>query len=163
MAKPITHGAAGYRRGCKCAECRGAHAKAERDRRLARKTQAAREAKIADAIEGWEEPRPPLQSVPDAAEILKTEKADGIEAALNVDLGHLVGEPPWIATLKALALMNARYLDHMAELDRLDLSSPIQLRLLEQLTRLRASSASAGGLVGGVEAMLGDLSGTGDQ
>jgi len=61
-----------------------------------------------------------------------------VESALATELSALVGEPPWKGTLSALATLNARLLDQARALDRLDLASPLQLRLLEVLDRLRA-------------------------
>lgn len=63
---------------------------------------------------------------------------------MRADIAKLVGEPPWKATLSALAIYNARLLDQLQHFDRLDLVSPMQLRTLEILQRLRAVSEGAG-------------------
>jgi hypothetical protein len=80
---------------------------------------------------------PVLRSVPTVA---VTSHPGRVEAALVEDLSKLVGEPPWKATLSAIAVFNARLLDQLPELERLDLVSPVQLRTLEVLNRLRAVS-----------------------
>ena len=66
-----------------------------------------------------------------------------VERALCEDLEQLTGEPPWKRTLSRIAMLNARLLDQAPGVDRLDLISPIQLRTLEVLNRLRAVSSGS--------------------
>lgn len=67
-----------------------------------------------------------------------------MQRALEAELRRLIGEPPWKNTLSALAVLNARLIDQAPELDRLDLVSPLQIRMLDVLDRLRAISAAPG-------------------
>ena len=121
-AKP---GQPGYRRGCRCGLCRKGHREAVAEWRASkRKAQQTEE-----PAEQPAKPRDPLTSAP----ALDLEAPAGpIETALAGDLKSLVGEPPWKSTWSQIALYNARLLDQVARLDRLDLVSPIQLRTMER-------------------------------
>lgn len=145
MREITKHGQSGYRRGCRCEECRAGHRADVAKWRAARRTPAPPAA---------EAPLPDLTSVP----VPDPSPAPGaIESAVSADLAALVGEPPWKTTLSALAVYNARLLDQLMSLDRLDLISPIQLRTLEVLNRLRAVSESTSPATD-AEAFLRDLS-----
>ncbi len=137
MAREIqNHGQPGYRRGCRCEVCRKGHREAVAAWRARKRSRAEQ-----PAAEQLPEPREPLSSAPG----LDMDAPRGpIEEALAGDLDSLVGEPPWKDTWTHVALYNARLLDQIARLDRLDLVSPIQLRTMEILDRLRAVSKPAG-------------------
>lgn len=132
------HGLSGYRRGCKCETCRAAKREYMRTWRARRRTETAAVEQETKAIAALD----PLQPVPS----LDLDAAPGVvESALRKDIKALTGEPPWKRTLAKIALLNARLLDQAPRIDRLDLISPIELRTLEVLNRLRA--VSAGGSV----------------
>lgn len=144
-------GQPGYRRGCRCELCRKGH----------RESVAAWRARKRKAQQGEEpapspqEPRDPLASAP---RLDMAAPAGAIEEALAGDIARLVGEPPWKATWTKVALYNARLLDQVPRLDRLDLVSPIQLRTMEILDRLRAVSKPAGdSAADAAESFLSDL------
>ena len=126
------HGAAGYRKGCKCSTCRAGHAEDARRYRARRK--AGEPARVV-------EPPAPLISVPQPA---PSAAAGPVQRALEAELRRLIGEPPWKNTLSALAVLNARLIDQAPALVRLDLVSPLQFRMLDVLDRLRAISAAPG-------------------
>ena len=132
MAEVKNHGASGYRRGCKCDRCRAGH------RESVAQWRASRKKPPVPASPGTVLPRGDAPGVDDAA------PPGVIETAMRADIAKLVGEPPWKATLSALAIYNARLLDQLQHFDRLDLVSPMQLRTLEILQRLRAVSEGAG-------------------
>lgn len=133
-----TPGESGYRFSCRCPVCRAGHAAkqrvyraAARERaRLARLEQSARDAAIAATVL----PTDPSQ----AALMLDPDIDDGpVELALRSDLAKLVGDPPWKDTLAALARANARIVDQAGRHQRLDVLSGVQLRMVDQLDRLR--------------------------
>ena len=128
MAEVKNHGASGYRRGCHCEVCRAGHRDAVARWRANRSKSKATPA-----------PAPVLPRV-DAPHVDEDAAPGQIERAVRDDLDKLVGEPPWKAMLSAFAVYNARLLDQLRGLDRLDLISPMQLRTLEILQRLRAVS-----------------------
>ncbi|MHB1063541.1 MAG: hypothetical protein ACYC1Z_03445 [Georgenia sp.] len=145
MAREVTnHGQPGYRRGCRCEVCRKGH----------RESVAAWRAKGKQPKA--ETPTVPLEPLAAPPALNPDAPAGVIELALRQDLAALVGEPPWKGTLSALAVFNARLLDQLPTLDRLDLVSPVQLRTLEVLQRLRAVSGGAGAAEGAA-AFLADL------
>lgn len=147
-------GQPGYRRGCRCEKCRKGHREAVAAWR-ARKRQAQQQNQPA------EQPTKPLAPLTSAPVLDMEAPAGPIERALAGDLEQLVGEPPWKSTWSEIALYNARLLDQIARLDRLDLVSPIQLRTMEVLDRLRAVSQPAGNSpADAAEAFLNDLTST---
>ena len=133
MAREVKkHDRSGYRSGCRCEACRKDH------REAAAAWRASRRAPVVVVPVQSE----PLVSVPVPEPVVSL---GVIEAALAADLDALVGCPPWSGTLRELALFNARLLDQIMVLERLDLVSPIQIRTLEVLDRLRAVSVTGSG------------------
>ena len=123
-----THGTGGYSKGCKCAVCRAAHAAYMRDWR-------ARQAGP---------PRPDPAPLPPPMASLPAIDPDAppgrLELALTADLdGGATLDPggPRVF-LSALVRFNARMLDQLPGLDRLDLVSPLESRTLDILARLQA-------------------------
>ncbi len=147
------HGMSGYRKGCRCETCRRAKRDYMRDYRARKNEDAEVVAEVVREVAALD----PLAPVPS---IDLTSKAGRVERALRKDLGELVGEPPWRRTLSKIALLNARILDQVPRIDRLDLVSPLELRTLEVLNRLRAVSAG-GSVADGAEAMLLEMDPTG--
>lgn len=143
------HGLSGYRRGCRCETCRRAKREYMRDYRARKKEDAEVVAEVVREVAALD----PLRPVPS---IDMQSKPGRVERALRKDLEHLVGEPPWKRTLSKMALLNARLLDQVPAIDRLDLISPIQLRTLEVLNRLRAVSAG-GSVAEDAAAMLAEM------
>ena len=135
MPEISKHGQPGYRRGCRCPICREGHRIANADWRAKH-----RAAEVADEVTAGEV----LADVPAIAAPLSIDfsAAPGsIEKALRHDLRSLEGEPPWKRTLSRMARLNARMLDQVNRHQRLDLVSPIELRTMELLNRLRAVSS----------------------
>ena len=132
------HGMSGYRKGCRCETCRRAKRDYMRAYRASKKEDAEVVAEVVREVTALD----PLAPVPS---IDLTSAPGRVEQALRKDLKALVGEPPWRRTLSKIALLNARILDQVPRIDRLDLVSPLELRTLEVLNRLRA--VSAGGSV----------------
>jgi hypothetical protein len=131
------HGQPGYRRGCRCETCRAGHRIANAEWRAKRRdTEAAAEVTTAVAMADVEPLGTPLS-------IDFTAPAGSIETSLRRDLRGLTGEPPWRRTLSRMARLNARMLDQVNRHDRLDLVSPLELRTMELLNRLRAVSAGS--------------------
>ena len=145
MAREVKkHDRSGYRSGCRCEACRKDH------REAAAAWRASRRAPVVVVPVQSE----PLVSVPVPEPVVSL---GVIEAALAADLDALVGCPPWSGTLRELALFNARLLDQIMVLGRLDLVSPIQIRTLEVLDRLRAVSVTGSGAAAEAAAFLRDL------
>jgi hypothetical protein len=139
VATAITHGLAGYRRGCHCETCRAAKRDYMRAYR-ARKLQELVGDEVAAAtatVQGDVDPVAAPLSIDFTAD------PGPIETALRRDLRALEGEPPWRRTLSKIARLNARMLDQVNRHDRLDLVSPLELRTMELLNRLRAVSAGS--------------------
>ncbi len=138
MATPVTnHGLAGYRRGCHCEICRAAKRDYMRTYRANKRRELVYEEVAAAVVLADVEP------VAAPLSIDFTAPAGSIETALRRDLRGLTGEPPWRRTLSRMARLNARMLDQVNRHDRLDLVSPLELRTMELLNRLRAVSAGS--------------------
>lgn len=151
MTKSTTHGPSGYRRGCRCPQCREGHAAAARRYRAKQRRQrqveeaevAARDQALADALEPSDDSEAPML-LDDSLE------AGPIEQAFASELDKLVGDPPWKMTLGALGRANARIVDQVARHQRLDVLSGVQLRMMDILDRLRR--VPEGGALDGVPA-----------
>lgn len=139
MAREVTrHGMSGYRLGCRCEDCRRAKREYMRDWRARR-----REAEIAAALADAEPlPVEDLVSVPLREPVAGTVSLDmacdpgPLERALLADLAEPDDRVAFRRHLVGIGLLNARVLDQIGTLDRLDLISPVQLRQLEILQRL---------------------------
>ena len=154
MREITNHGQPGYRRGCRCETCRAGHRVANAEwRAKQRKAEVAGEVVAAEALADVAPIAAPLPLDFKA-------KAGAIEKALREDLAGLQGEPPWKRTLARMARLNARMLDQVNGHGRLDLVSPLELRTMELLNRLRAVSSGAS-VAEGAEGFLLDL-GTAD-
>ncbi|MBN9374892.1 MAG: hypothetical protein J0I40_05775 [Cellulomonas sp.] len=135
MAREISnHGASGYRQGCKCGVCRGAHADYVRDWR-ARRRAAAAAAANADS-EPLVVTTPPTEPVVTPAGLNMSAPNGVLEAALLDDLREPDDKVAFRHTYIGMARLNARILDQAATIDRLDLVSPLQLRQFELLQRI---------------------------
>ena len=134
------HGISGYRRGCKCEVCRAAKRDYMREWRA-----RSRDAAVPDveAQPAPAEPRSPVKATPTLD--LGAEPGP-VESALVQDVEAPAGEVLWSGTLVAMARLNARVMDQVHEIDRLDLVSPLQLRMLEILNRM--AFAKTAGLLG---------------
>lgn len=138
MPRELIHGRSGYRRGCKCGVCRAGHAQAVADWRARKRAEARAGAQPAPQ----DVPVPaPLASAP----ALDPDAPPGrLEQLLTADL-KAPGEKTWKGFLSGLALYNARMLDQLPSLDRLDLISSIETRTLEVLARLAPPKAAGDG------------------
>lgn len=152
------HGLSGYRKGCGCADCRAAHtaavaawrARRRRARELEQLQDEARAQAEADAL-------PPAPDTTQAPTLIDPAAPAGpIEQALEKDLEQLIGDPPWKATLTALARANARIVDQVHLHQRLDVLSGVQLRLFEALDRLRRTAGTSTGVPDDLGALLGE-------
>lgn len=131
-----TPGQPGYRKKCRCDVCRAGHAKyvaAYRSRKREEEIAAA----LADAdplIEVQDVPAPVVEPV--AGRLDMKLKPGPIERALLRDLRKPDPKVAFRRHLVRLARLNARVLDQVSTLERLDLVSPIELRQLDILNRV---------------------------
>jgi hypothetical protein len=131
-----TPGRGGYRKGCKCEQCRRGQ------REYQRKYRARRSAR--EAVGEMPEVIAPPEFEESSAKINWNAPAGPIELALADELDSLVGEPPFKKTLMVLAKYNARVLDQIPEVDRFDLVSGMQSRLFNVFDRLRRVEVAPG-------------------
>ena len=130
------HGAGGYAQGCRCETCKSGHRqKAARERAAVRDSRQAAEASLAAALSKSRGP---------------------IEAALEAELEMLESEPTFRRTLVELARINARVLDNVGAMNRPDLLSTVQARLLAVLEKLapKQDAAPAPGLGFDIQELL---------
>jgi hypothetical protein len=135
MAREVTsHGMSGYRAGCHCEICR--RAKREYMQAWRARRRAAAEAQANAGAEPLLEQ--PLRDPVDApASALDMGAEPGpLERAFLADLREPDARVAFRRHLVGIARLNARVLDQIGTLDRLDLISPLQLRQLEVLGRL---------------------------
>lgn len=150
-----TPGQPGYRRSCRCSLCRAGHAEHNRAWRAAKRQRETDEA-LADA-EPLVPPAPPappadLQSVP----TIDYGAAPGtLESAFDLDLTEPDNQVAFARTLVGVAKYNARVLDQVPQHGRMDLISPVQIRLLDVLQRI--------GLLGFAGFTDGPTAGTGES
>ena len=152
------HGLSGYRRGCKCETCRRAKREYMRTWRDRKRRETAA---LADETAVVVETARDLDPIAPPPAFDRSATPGRIERALRRDLKGLTGEPPWKRTLSAVVRLNARLLDQAPKIDRLDLISPIELRLVEQLKLLRGVSlgSPSGSIAEDAEKLLRDMAG----
>lgn len=152
---PYRHGkagasATGYRRGCRCADCRRIHSDKMKAYRLAKKLREGGGEVAAETFA-------PLDFTPSSTAISWDAEPGPIEEALSRDLDNMqFADPPFQQTLIVLAKYDARVLDQAPQLERLDLISGMQSRLFNVFDRLRRVNAPAGA-ADGAEAFLQSL------
>jgi len=164
MVSEVTvHGQSGYRRGHRCAVCRAGHAKSMATWRAAKKLREA--PGLPPAAGDVEQPfAEPLKSAP-ALDL--DAPAGAIELALLKDITEPDDKVAWCRTLVGMAKLDARLLDQVGRLDRLDIVSSVQLRMLEILSRLAIigfkgmSDGGPGSIAADAEKMLAEMEGTG--
>lgn len=128
------HGRSGYRKGCKCGVCRSAHAEYMAGWRSRRRS--AEEA-IANAdAEPLVDVRPLMAPAATPSTLDMSAEPGPLEQALLDDVAEPDSRVAFRRHLMGLARLNARVLDQVSDLDRLDLISPLQLRQTELLGRL---------------------------
>lgn len=131
-----TPGQPGYRKGCRCEVCRNGHAKYVADwRNKKREEEIAAALAGADPLVAEEDVRPPVVE-PVAGRLDLKRKPGRLERALLKDLRRPDPKVAFRRHLVGLARLNARVLDQVDVLERLDLVSPIELRQLELLNRI---------------------------
>lgn len=147
-----TPGRTGYRKGCRCGQCRREHSDDMKAYRAKKKLQ---DAGGADFPAGYFD-APPVE--PSSMAIAWDAPNGPIESALVKELDELIGEPPFKKTLTVLARYNARVLDQIPAMERLDLISGMESRLFNTFDRLRKVTDGAGAAVSSPEAFLASLS-----
>ena len=137
MAREVTkHGMSGYRAGCHCEVCRMAKRDYMRGWR-------AEQRKAKAELAGAEQPAldvdvdAPVPAPVAAAGALDMDCPPGpLEQAFLDDISEPDARVAFRRHLVGIGRLNARVLDQISALDRLDLVSPVQLRQLEVLGRL---------------------------
>nr|WP_297429375.1 hypothetical protein [uncultured Actinotalea sp.] len=152
-AEITNHGQPGYRRGCRCEVCRRGHREHNAAWRAAKRQREQPAPASAPPVDA------PLREPVQAMGALDLDREPGgIEQALLDDISAPDRQVAWKRTLVGMGRLNARLLDQVSELDRLDLISPVQLRLLEILNRLAligfAGASDDGGEGDGVAAQM---------
>lgn len=135
MAVEVTkHGLSGYRNRCRCETCRRAKRDYMRGYRARVKAKAAAEAEAEAPLVKLAPLREPLELPLSGLDMAAAPGA--IERAFVRDIRKPTDKVAFRRTLVRLGRLNARILDQIGTLDRLDLVSPLQLRQLEVLQRL---------------------------
>ena len=148
-----TPGRTGYRKGCRCAQCRREHSDDMKAYRLKKRLQEAG----GDAAAFGTDLAPP-NAEPSSMAISWDAPNGPIESALVHELDQLIGEPPFKRTLMVLARYNARVLDQIPAMERLDLVSGMESRLFNTFDRLRKVTDASGSTPASPEAFLASLS-----
>ncbi len=146
-----TPGRTGYRKGCRCGQCRREHSD---DMKAYRAKKKLKDAGSADFPPGYFD-APPVE--PSSMAIIWSAPAGPIETALTEELDALIGEPPFKKTLLVLAKYNARVLDQIPQMERPDLISGMQSRLFNVFDRLRKVTDGEGGKVNTADEFLAGL------
>jgi len=133
VAEVTLHGRSGYRKGCKCGTCRGAHADYMSTWRARRRERAIASA-LADAEPLVDRPVSPPVAPVSGLDLVAA--AGPLETAFLEDITTPDAQVAFRRSLVGLGRLNMRILDQVGSLDRLDLVSPLQLRQLEVFQRL---------------------------
>lgn len=156
----VEAGLPGYRRGCKCPECRGANAKRMAVYRAKRR--AAEEPPATVEI-------PASIEAPAKLVLLKDLERGAVSIALDEDLPAVDGSYPFQRTVSAMARVAALILDNADKIDRLDMVSTMSLRILDALKRLEpprgpsATTPQGPGIEQIVNAIMGHGDDEGDE
>lgn len=134
-----TPGRTGYRKGCRCAQCRREHSD---DMKAYRRNKKLQEAAESAGAAGIDDAPPSLE--PSSMGVSWNAPNGVIEETLVAELDKLVGEPPFKKTLIVLARYNARVLDQIPAMERFDLVSGMESRLFNCFDRLRKVTDGAG-------------------
>jgi hypothetical protein len=148
----------GYRQGCRCTGCR----KLKRDDNASYRAEKKRK----DAQEALAGLLPEADLAQDDGGRLDVDWSmppGPIEAALAADLAEMkLADPPFEKALIVLAKYDARVLDQIPRIQRLELISGMQSRLFNVFDRLRRVNAPVNA-ADGAEAFLRSLSDAGDE
>lgn len=123
----LVAGLAGYRRGCKCDACRNANRDRMRKYRAAKKADEGLPAEV---------PVPATTDIPEKLVLLRDLPPGEVFEALVEELPAADGSYVFQRTVSAMVKQAARLLDNADALDRLDLISTMQIRILDGLKRL---------------------------
>jgi len=148
-------GLPGYRRGCKCDPCRGANTARMRAYRASKKA-------VVDVPDEVQLPATP--EAPAAMVLLKNLEVGEISKALIEDLPAVDGSYVFQRTVSAMARQAALILDNADQIDRLDLISTMQIRILDALKRLEPPRANPvpGAQGPSIEDIVNAITGNGD-
>lgn len=146
-----TPGRKGYRKGCKCNLCRAGQRKYMADYRAKKKTTDAAE-ELVDVLPDEE------LSVDRSLDLDWSGPAGLIESTLTEEIEEMeFADPPFASTLIVLAKYDARVLDQIPRIQRLDLISGMQSRLFNVFDRLRKTSGPASNGADAADAFLASL------
>jgi len=120
-------GLPGYRRGCRCDPCRGANAKRMREYRAKKRPDGDLPAEVT---------LPATKEMPAKLVLLKDLVPGEISKALAEELPAADGAYIFQRTVSAMVRQAARVLDNADKLERLDLISAMQIRIMDGLRRL---------------------------
>jgi hypothetical protein len=123
----VAAGMPGYRRQCRCQQCIGANRERVRQYRATKAATApAKEAAVQQPPAPPAAPSIPIKELPPGA----------VSSALELDLKKVDGAYVFQDTVTAMLRMSARILDNVDVLDRIDMTTSLQIRILDGLKRL---------------------------
>jgi hypothetical protein len=140
----IEAGMPGYRRGCRCIPCRGANTERVRQYRNTKQAPKAQASAKTAA--------PPPTSPPSV--MIAQLKPGAISKALELDLKKADGAYTFQATVSEMLRLSAKVLDNVDVLERFDLISPMQIRILNGLKRLEPPRRPGDGEEDAVEKII---------
>lgn len=123
----VEAGLPGYRRKCGCTVCKAANAKRMRDYRAKKRADSGVDATVT---------LPATPQSPSTLVLLKNLEPGEISKALAEELPAADGAYTFQRTVSAMARQSALLLDNADKIDRLDLISSMQIRILDALKRL---------------------------